>query len=105
MQYHKAAFLGQERARKAQMKLFNYTGFALLTYTMKQGKEGFEPVGDEDFAAKLIKGREGMLFICDRDGYAKAQSKALPLEKVQQIFEKMIADGLLEFTGSVKTVS
>ena len=37
MQYHKAAILGQERARKAQMKLFEYTGFSMLTYTIKKG--------------------------------------------------------------------
>ena len=47
MQYHKAAILGQERARKAQMKLFDYAGFAMLTYTIKQQKTGFEPVGEE----------------------------------------------------------
>ena len=50
---------------KAQMKLFNYTGFAMLTYTIKQGKEGFEPVGEEDLAGKMTAGDESMLFICD----------------------------------------
>ena len=30
--------MGQERARRAQMKLFDYAGFAMLTYTIKRAK-------------------------------------------------------------------
>ena len=105
MQYHKAAHLGKERAAKAQLRLFDYTGFAMLTYTIKQGKAGFEPVGEEDLAGKLTRGSECMLFICDGDGYAKAQSRPLPIEKGQTIFQKMLADGIPEFTGAIKTVS
>jgi hypothetical protein len=105
MQYHKAAIIGQERARKAQMKLFDYTGFAMLTYTIKQGKNGFEPVGEENLAARLVRGDEAMLFICDVDGYAKAQSKPLPAQKCDEIYRKMLADGMTEFSGQVKTVS
>ena len=55
MQYHKAAFLGQERAKKAQMKLFDYAGFAMLTYTIKQSDKGFEPVGEEMLAGKKVR--------------------------------------------------
>lgn len=105
MQYHKAAQLGQERARKAQMKLFDYTGFALLTYTVKKGSMGFEPVGEDDLAGKLINGSEAMLFICDEEGYAKAQSKPLPLDQSKEIFQKMLRDGMREFAGTIKTVS
>jgi hypothetical protein len=105
MQYHKAAIIGQERARKAQMKLFDYAGFAMLTYTIKQGKNGFEPVGEENLAARLVRGDEAMLFICDADGYAKAQSKPLPAQKCDEIYSKMLADGMAEFSGQVKTVS
>jgi hypothetical protein len=105
VQYHKAAHLGRERAQKAQMKLFDYTGFALLTYTIKQGKQGFEPVGEEDLAGKMMHGAEAMLFICDAEGYAKAQSKPIPAEKGEEIYKKMLADGMQEYTGSIKTVS
>jgi hypothetical protein len=105
VQYHKAAHLGKERAQKAQLKLFDYTGFALLTYTIKQGKQGFEPVGEEELAGKMIHGTEAMLFICDNDGYAKAQSKPIPAEQGEEIFKRMLADGLKEFAGSIKTVS
>ena len=105
MQYHKAAHIGQERARKAQMKLFDYAGFAMLTYTIKQGKTGFDPVGEEDLAGKLTKGQEALLFICDKDGYAKAQSRPMPIEKGEEIYRKMLVDGMTEFAGEIKTVS
>ena len=105
LQYHKAAHIGQERARKAQLKLFDYTGFAMLTYTIKQGKAGFDPVGEEDLAGRMTKENEAMLFICDKDGYAKAQSRPLPIEKGEEIFRKMLADGLPEFGGRIKTVA
>ena len=105
MQYHKAAILGQERARKAQMKLFDYAGFAMLTYTIKQQSTGFEPVGEEMLVGKMIRGDQAILFICDNDGYAKAQSKPLPLQKGEEIYENMIKDGLAEFKGDIKTVS
>ena len=105
MQYHKAAFLGSERSRKAQMKLFNYTGFAMLTYTIKQSNKGFEPVGEEMLTGSMTRGNEMMLFICDNDGYAKAQSKPLTLEEGQKIVQRMLQDGLEEFKGNIRTVS
>src|SRR6266487_251618 len=105
MQYHKAAFLGQERAKKAQMKLFDYAGFAMLTYTIKQGEKGFEPVGEEMLTGRITMEDEAMLFICDKDGYAKAQSRPLPIQKSDEIYRKMITDGIQEFMGIIKTVS
>ncbi len=105
MQYHKAAHLGKQRAQKAQMKLFDYTGFAMLTYTIRQSGDTFEPVGEEDLAGKIVWGDEVMLFICDSQGYAKAQSKPLPLNDGEEMFKKMLADGMPEYTGKIKTVS
>ena len=105
MQYHKAAFLGQERAKKAQMKLFDYAGFAMLTYTIKKTGNSFEPVGEEMLAGKIARGDEAMLFICDKDGYAKAQSKPLSIQKGEEIYKRMILDGIQEFMGMIKTVS
>ena len=105
MQYHKAAFMGQERARRAQMKLFYYAGFAMLTYTIKQRKSRFEPVGEEMLVGKMVRGNEALLFICDEDGYAKSQSKPLSLEKGGEVYSKMIKDGMSEFNGHIKTVS
>jgi hypothetical protein len=105
MRYHKAAFLGSERSRRAQRTLFDYAGFAMLTYTIKQSKDGFEPVGEEMLAGKLTRGEEVMVFICDNDGYAKAQSRPLPIQKGEKIYKKMVSDGILEFTGVIKTIS
>ena len=105
MQYHKAAILGSERSREAQMKLFNYTGFAMLTYTIKQTDNGFEPVGEEMLAGSMTRGNEMLLFICDNDGYAKAQSKSLTLDEGRKIVQHMLEDGLQEFKGTIKTVS
>src|SRR5919108_6235693 len=106
LQYHKAAQIGRERAQKAQMRLFEYTGFAMLTYTVKQGMvSGFEPVGEEEMVGKMTRGNETMLFICDKDGYAKAQSRPVPMEHGEEAFKKMLADGMQEFTGEIKTVS
>ena len=104
MQYHKAAFLGQERSRKAQMKLFEYTGFSMLTYTIKKGSSGFEPVGEEMLVGTLNNGREIIIFICDKDGYAKTQSKSMKIDEGNKIVEKMVFDGFIKFDGEIKTV-
>lgn len=105
LQYHKAANIGRERSQKAQMRLFDYTGFAMLTYTVKQGTTGFEPVGAEEMVGKMTNGIESMLFICDKDGYAKAQSRPMTMEQGEEAFKRMLADGMQEFTGQIKTVS
>ena len=105
MQYYKAAFLGQERSKKAQLKLFDYTGFAMLTYTIKQTITGFEPVGEEMLIGKLVRGDEMILLLCDNEGYAKAQSKPLPKQQAEEILKTMINDGISEFRGIIKTVS
>jgi hypothetical protein len=105
MQYHKASILGHERSKKAQLKLFDYTGYAMLTYTTKQDSNGFAPVGEEMLVAKMEREAEAMLFLCDKDGYAKAQSKPLPKEKAEEAYTKMLNDGIPEFKGQIKTVS
>ena len=87
------------------MRLFDYTGFAMLTYTVKQGVAGFEPVGEEEMVGKMTSGNESMLFICDNDGYAKAQSRPMPMEQGEAAFKRMLADGMQEVTGEIKTVS
>lgn len=105
MQYHKASILGHERSKKAQLKLFDYTGYAMLTYTTKQVGNGFAPVGEEMLVAKMEREADAMLFLCDNDGYAKAQSKPLPKEKAEEAYKKMLNDGIVEFKGQIKTVT
>jgi hypothetical protein len=77
----------------------------MLTYTIKQSNKGFEPVGEEMLTGSMTRGNEMMLFICDNDGYAKAQSKPLTLEEGQKIVQRMLQDGLEEFKGDIRTVS
>lgn len=105
MQYHKAAHLGQERSRKAQMKLFEYTGFSMLTYTIKTGPSSFEPVGEEMLVGELNNGEEIVIFICDSEGFAKAQSKPMSLKEGEEIIKKMIYDGIHPYKGEIKTIS
>jgi hypothetical protein len=97
-------FILEERSRKAQMKLFEYTGFSMLTYTIKKGSSGFEPVGEEMLVGNLNNGREIIIFICDKDGYAKAQSKSMTIDQGNKIVEKMVFDGFIKFDGEIKTV-
>jgi hypothetical protein len=54
---------------------------------------------------KMEKESEAMLFMCDSDGYAKAQSRPLPKDKAIEAYKKMIGDGIQEFTGQIKTVT
>jgi hypothetical protein len=86
------------------MKLFEYTGFSMLTYTIKKGSSGFEPVGEEMLVGNLNNGREIIIFICDNDGYAKAQSKSMTIDEGNKIVEKMVFDGFIKFDGEIKTV-
>jgi hypothetical protein len=104
MQYHQAALIGQERARKAQHKLFGYSGFAFLTKTVKQSNGQFEPVGEEDLVAMESVDDTVIVIICDTDGYAKAQTKPLPVDQATRIYEKMIGDGVKKFEGDTKAV-
>lgn len=104
MQYHKAAQIGQERARKSQHKLFQYSGFAFLTKTVKQRDGQFEPVGEEELITLEDAEDKMLVIICDADGYAKAQTKPLPLDQAKKVYEKMLNDGFKEFKGQTKVV-
>lgn len=105
MQYHKASQIGHERSKKAQLKLFDYTGYAMLTYTTKNDGNDFVPVGEEMLVARITRANEILLVLCDIDGYVKAQSKPIQIEKANEIFGRMKDDGLIEYQGDIKTVS
>ena len=47
MQYFQAVQIGKQRANKAQMVLFDISGFAMLTLTTKKIDGKFVPVGEE----------------------------------------------------------
>ncbi len=100
MQYHEAVQIGRERARKAQYRLFEYTGFAFLLQTVKKVRDTFEPVGEDEYVMMVRVCEEYMLCLCDADGYVKAQSKPMEYAKAKSIYDKMLGDGFKEFKGS-----
>ena len=99
MQYFQAVQIGKQRANKAQMVLFDLSGFAMLTLTTKKIDGNFVPVGEESFTA-VIKTEEGfVILLVDTDGFTKAQTKALEKEDAQKIFSKVLASGITEYPG------
>ena len=104
MQYHQAVRIGQERARKSQMNLFNHAGFAMLTLTVKKSEGKFVPVGEQEFVAVVNKYDGWVTVIVDEEGYAKAQSKVLEENDAREILKKAVAAGIPEYTGKVRLV-
>ena len=99
MQYFQAVQIGKQRANKAQMVLFDLSGFAMLTLTTKKIDGNFVPVGEESFTA-VIKTEEGfVILLVDTDGFTKAQTKALEKEDAQKVFTKVLDSGITEFSG------
>ena len=97
MQYFQAVQIGKKRANKAQMVLFDISGFAMLTLTTKKIDGKFVPVGEESFTT-VIKTDDGfVILLVDTDGFTKAQTKALEKEEAQKIFNKVLASGIAEF--------
>tara|TARA_B100001079_G_scaffold50465_1_gene41398 strand:- start:37 stop:390 length:354 start_codon:yes stop_codon:yes gene_type:complete len=98
MQYFQAVQIGKQRANKAQMVLFDISGFAMLTITTKKIDGKFFPVGEESFVT-VIKTADGFIIILvDEDGFTKAQTKALEKEEAQKILRKVLATGIGEFS-------
>jgi len=97
MQYFQAVQIGKMRANKAQMVLFDISGFAMLTLTTKKIDGKFVPVGEESFTS-VIKTDDGfVILLVDTDGFTKAQTKALEKEEAQKILNKVLASGIAEF--------
>lgn len=106
MKYNEAAFIGQQRSKVAQMKLFEYTGFAMLTYTIKSGGQdkGFLPVGEGILVSKQTYEQQIVIYFTDEEGFAKAQSKPLPIEEGSKIYKQILHDGISVFEGNIKTI-
>jgi len=96
MQYFQAVQIGKQRANKAQMVLFDISGFAMLTLTTKKIDGKFVPVGEESFAT-VIKTDDGfVILLVDTDGFTKAQTKALEKEEAHKIVNRVLASGITE---------
>ena len=97
MQYFQAVQQGKRRASKSQMKMFEVAGFGMLTLTTKKVNGEFLPVGEEEFTA-VIRSPEGdIVIIVDKDGFTKAQSKAVKKEEAIVIFKKLRDSGIPEY--------
>ncbi len=97
MQYFQAVQQGKRRASKSQMKMFEVAGFGMLTLTTKKVNGDFLPVGEEEFTA-VIRSPEGdIVIIVDKDGFTKAQSKAVKKEEALVIFKKLRESGIPEY--------
>lgn len=97
MQYFQAVQQGKIRAGKSQMKMFDVAGFAMLTLTTKKIDGKFHPVGEEEFTA-VINSLDGYVaVIVDKDGFTKAQSKALEKEEALSIYKKLRDTGIEEY--------
>ena len=99
MQYFQAVQIGKQRANKAQMALFEISGFAMLTLTTKKIDGKFFPVGEESFVT-AIKTNDGyVIILVDEDGFTKAQTKALEKEEGRQIYNKVLDSNVSKFSG------
>ena len=78
MQYFQAVQEGKIRSNKAQMKLFEIAGFAMLTLTTKKKEGKFYPVGEEIFSAVIKKPEGYVVLLVDEDGYTKYLPKSFP---------------------------
>ena len=88
MQYFQAVQEGKIRSNKAQMRLFEIAGFAMLTLTTK-------------IYSAVIKKPEGyVVLLVDEDGYTKTQSKDLEKDEATKIFKKVEESGIEEFSGN-----
>ena len=100
MQYFQAVQEGKIRSNKAQMRLFEIAGFAMLTLTTKKKEGKFYPVGEEIFSAVIKKPEGYVVLLVDEDGYTKTQSKDLEKDEATKIFKKVAESGIEEFSGT-----
>lgn len=97
MQYFQAVQQGKQRASKSQMKMFEVAGFGMLTLTTKKINGVFYPVGEEEFTAVISSSEGYVAVIVDKDGFTKAQSKAVDKEEAISIFKKLRESGINEY--------
>jgi hypothetical protein len=97
MQYFQAVQQGKIRASKSQMKMFDVAGFGMLTLTTKKIDGKFYPVGEEEFTAVISSEDGHVAVIVDKDGFTKAQSKAVEREEAISIYKKLRDSGISEY--------
>ena len=71
----------------------------MLTLTTKKVDGKFQPVGEEEFTAVISSPDGHIAIIIDKDGFTKAQSKAVEKEEAISIFKKLRESGIPEYSG------
>ena len=97
VQYFQAVQKGKQIANKSQMKIFEVAGFGMLTLTTKKVDGNFQPVGEEELTAVIHSPDGYVAIIVDKDGFTKAQSKAVEKEEALSIFKKLRDLGIDEY--------
>lgn len=100
MQYFEAVRRGEVVAARAQGLLASYTGYAVAAMIVKEGSDGWMPVGEESLVAVVRKDENFcVLVVCDSDGYVKAMSGSLPCRVAESIASKMMKEGFGKYEG------
>ena len=100
MQYFQAVQIGKQRANKAQMALFEISGFAMLTLTTKKIDGKFFPVGEESFVMVMTTNEGYVIIVVHDGGFTKALTKALEKEEGKKIYNKVLGSNVTEFSGN-----
>jgi len=69
----------------------------MLTLTTKKVDGNFQPVGEEELTAVIHSPDGYVAIIVDKDGFTKAQSKAVKKEEALSIFKKLRDLGIDEY--------
>jgi len=67
-------------------------------YLWKKIDGKFVPVGEESFVTAIKTDDGFVILLVDEDGFTKAQTKALEKEDAREIFNKVLASGITEFS-------
>ncbi|MEM0349658.1 MAG: hypothetical protein QXE96_05955 [Candidatus Caldarchaeum sp.] len=102
VQYFEAFRRGEVVAQRAQQLLSAYTGTAYAAMVVKETRDGWAPVGEENFFTVVQKDENfSVIVVCDADGYAKAMSHPIPHKAAESIVAKMEKDGLKKYSGEL----
>jgi len=100
MRYYDAVKLGEQVAARAQMILSRYTGTAITAMFVKETKDGWIPVGEENLYVVIRKDENlCVIGLCDGDGFVKAMSNLIPCAVAKTFAEKLEKDGFKKYEG------
>lgn len=103
MDYFDAVQQGKARVKKSVDALAKIAGASYPMLFLKTGREGWEPVGDEDLFA-MVAGKNDTVaaVFCDSEGNAKAISGWLSRVEAESVSNMLSSSGLKKYVGEVK---